>query len=87
MKPPGFKFLFPKNRVAPPGKLRVEKWYDRQTRSWVIQTKDSSGNQVGEATYVHSKREANIELRARGRAKWVMTAARRAYYDSKKKRT
>ena len=38
---------------------KLEKWYDRQTRSWVIQLKDPDGNQVGEAIYVASRKEAN----------------------------
>jgi len=29
----------------------VETWYDKGTRSWVTQTKDAEGNQVGEAEY------------------------------------
>lgn len=36
----------------------VEKWYDPYTKSWVIQKKDLQGNQIGNATYVHSKEEA-----------------------------
>lgn len=36
----------------------VAVWYDRQTRSWVIQKKDRYGNQVGEADYVYTKQEA-----------------------------
>ena len=38
-------------------KFKVEMWYDRYTRSWVVQT-FKNGNQVGEATYVYSKGEA-----------------------------
>lgn len=36
----------------------VDTWYDRYTKSWVVQRKDSFGNQVGDADYVYSKREA-----------------------------
>lgn len=36
----------------------VEHWYDKNTRSWVVQRKDKAGNQVGTADYVHSAREA-----------------------------
>lgn len=38
---------------------KLDRWYDRQTRSWVIQLLDPEGNQVGEAIYVASKKEAN----------------------------
>ncbi len=41
--------------------MYVEKWYDRYTRSWVVQVKDKNGYQVGNAVYVYSKREAVIE--------------------------
>lgn len=36
----------------------VERWYDNRSKNWVVQTKDSEGNQVGDATYVGSKDEA-----------------------------
>ena len=36
----------------------IDVWYDRRTRSWVVQFKDTAGNQVGEAHYVATKREA-----------------------------
>lgn len=48
-------------------KLHVEKWYDHYTRSWVIQTKDEKGNQIGEATYVATKPEAEREMKVRKR--------------------
>lgn len=38
--------------------VSTDRWYDRQTRSWVVQALDISGNQVGSAHYVYSKREA-----------------------------
>ncbi|TVY09920.1 hypothetical protein [Paenibacillus cremeus] len=37
---------------------KVDKWYDRGTRSWVVQLKDHEGNQIGDAIYVASKSEA-----------------------------
>lgn len=43
--------------------VRADRWYDRRTRSWVVQAKDAAGNQVGEAVYVYSKREALAEER------------------------
>lgn len=36
----------------------IEVWYDRYTNSWVIQRKDSEGNQIDKADYVHSKKKA-----------------------------
>ena len=37
----------------------VLRWYDRRTRSTVIQTLDASGNQVGEADYSGNKQSAD----------------------------
>ena len=39
----------------------TDMWYDRHTRSWIVQLKDRYGNQIGDATYVYSKREATAE--------------------------
>jgi hypothetical protein len=36
----------------------IDVWYDRYTNSWVTQLKDGEENQIGNADYVHSKREA-----------------------------
>ena len=33
----------------------IEYWYDRRTRSWVIQRMDKQRNQIGEAIYVGTK--------------------------------
>jgi hypothetical protein len=38
--------------------LFIDVWYDRYTNSWVTQLKDHEETQIGEADYVHSKREA-----------------------------
>jgi len=38
----------------------VLRWYDRATRSTVIQTLDASGNQVGEADYSGNKQSADF---------------------------
>lgn len=32
--------------------MYVDTWYDRHTRSWVVQLKDRDGNQIGDAEYV-----------------------------------
>lgn len=47
-----------------PTGTEVIKWYDKHTRSWVVQTK-VNGCQEGEAVYVFSKREANLEIKWR----------------------
>ncbi len=41
--------------------MKVERWYDRNTRSWVIQLLDDQGNQVGNAVYVGNKHDALYE--------------------------
>jgi len=41
-----------------PAGWKIERWYDKGARSWVVQLIDSKDNQVGEAKYVHSKGEA-----------------------------
>ena len=38
----------------------VIRWYDRHTRSTVIQTLDPSGNQVGDADYSGNKQSADF---------------------------
>jgi len=35
------------------------RWYDRRSRSTVIQTLDASGNQVGDADYSGNKKSAD----------------------------
>jgi hypothetical protein len=36
----------------------IVRWYDRETKSWVVQLKDLDENQIGDAVYVGSKAEA-----------------------------
>lgn len=43
------KHYYPKD---PAKVVKVEHWYSPSLRSWVVQSKDAAGNQVGEATYV-----------------------------------
>lgn len=40
-----------------------EKWYNRYEKSWVVQRMDAEGNQVGDADYVYSKREAEAIIK------------------------
>jgi hypothetical protein len=44
---------------------KIERWYDRHTRCWVVMTTNIAGDQLGDATYVHSKREALLDERRR----------------------
>ena len=43
----------------------IDCWYDRQSRDWVIQTKDAGGNQIGDAMYVGCRDEAESEASTR----------------------
>jgi hypothetical protein len=43
----------------------VECWYDRHTRSWVIQRRNSEGDQVGAADYIGTKAGAVVVRRSR----------------------
>ncbi len=36
----------------------IDVWFDKNTNSWVTQLKDNEDNQLGNADYVHSKKEA-----------------------------
>ena len=52
--------------------MRTEMWYDRHIRMWTITGRDDKGNQVGDAQYAGSKREAldiRSELRKMPRVK------------------
>jgi hypothetical protein len=47
-----------------PGKpIRVDRFYDRHIRLWTLLLKDEHGNQIGDAVYAGSKREALDEER------------------------
>jgi hypothetical protein len=39
---------------------RVVRWYDKRTRNWVVQVKDAEGNQVGDADYSATEKEAKL---------------------------
>jgi hypothetical protein len=36
----------------------VDYWYDSHTKSWVVQRKNNRGDQIGNADYVYTKKEA-----------------------------
>lgn len=51
-----YHFNLPPGDDLPPSE--VVYWYDRNTRSWIIQVLDANGHQLGEeATYIGSGRE------------------------------
>lgn len=37
-------------------------WYDRHTRCWIVQHKDSQHNQIGDAFYCYTKEEACVHV-------------------------
>jgi hypothetical protein len=37
---------------------KIDYWYDKSEKSWVVQKKDKGGNQIGYADYVYTKKEA-----------------------------
>jgi len=37
---------------------KVDSWYDRRTRSWIVQLMDEEGNQIGDAYYTGIKEDA-----------------------------
>lgn len=43
----------------------TDRWYDRQTRCWVVQSLNAEGTQIGDATYVHAKVDAIRDQRWR----------------------
>jgi hypothetical protein len=42
---------------------KIEKWYDRHTRSWVIQIKNKTNDQIGNAEYFGTKEGAENEYK------------------------
>jgi len=38
--------------------VKIDMWYNRNERSWVVQLKDKNDFQIGAAIYVYSKKEA-----------------------------
>ena len=64
--------VYRKDKIVPLPKLersaagkptRVDMWYDRNTKSWVVQLKDERDDQIGDAVYVATKTEAEREKR------------------------
>lgn len=37
---------------------KVERWYDQRSRNWIVQLLDENGNQIGDAFYCYTKKEA-----------------------------
>jgi len=42
----------------------VESWYDRATKYYVTQTKDASGNQIGDAEFAGCKQTRDFDVKA-----------------------
>ena len=38
--------------------MKLERWYDRQQKTWVVQLNDDQGNQIGDVKHVYTKPEA-----------------------------
>jgi len=38
--------------------MKIDYWYDKYTKSWIVQRKDENGDQIGNSDYVASKKEA-----------------------------
>ncbi|MCX7177961.1 MAG: hypothetical protein NTX56_04055 [Proteobacteria bacterium] len=38
----------------------VVKWYDRQSRNWIVQKLDASGNQIGDAGITGTRAGADV---------------------------
>ena len=55
---------------------RVERWYDRHTRSYVVQRKDADGNQIGAADYCGFREWAD-EVMAEYAAEYGLTITAR----------
>lgn len=55
------KLLIPAKPDFDSRPAKVERWYDRRTKCWVVTTTNAAGDQLGDATYVHSKREALLD--------------------------
>lgn len=42
-----------------PNQYTIFTWYDRQSRNWITQYRDSEGNQIGNAEFSGNKKDAN----------------------------
>lgn len=43
---------------------RIEQWWDRSSRNWVVQAKDAEGHQVGAASFCGTKDWADSDAHA-----------------------
>lgn len=41
--------------------VKIDAWYDKHTRLWVIQKLNKEGYQIGDALYIYGKASAMIE--------------------------
>lgn len=59
------KFIFAEADPLDEKIVTVAHWYDRHTRSWVVQSLNAADDQVGEADYCGHKAERDWCLKAR----------------------
>lgn len=63
---------------------KIECWYDRHYRHWVIYPVDAEGNQLEEATYGFGKKEA-MEIKAEMEERLIGRSIYEAYCNFKNK--
>lgn len=51
------------SKTAGKEKMKIEYWYDRHARSWVVMQVDEEGNQIGEAEYCGTKEERDYIIK------------------------
>lgn len=50
-------YYAPEEREAKP--VKIEMWYDRSRKEWVLYPVDEEGNQLAAASYAFGKKDAN----------------------------
>ena len=50
------------HRPDPLPAVRVECWYDKSARVWILTYKDAEGNQVGDAEYEYNRKSAAVHV-------------------------
>lgn len=53
-----------------PKAARIEMWYDRHRRNWVLYPVDAEGTQIAEASYGFGKQEA-LRIKAELEEEWL----------------
>ena len=59
------KLLLPEGPAFDTKPAKIDSWYDRRSRVWVVQTLNAAGDQLGDASYAGTKlgRDAEIAYR------------------------